>query len=1067
MRWCIAIIRGVLRWCHLLVYRGRRYIRDKDDLSTQRYFRCTFFTEFPAYGSRYEGAVSDSKDRTLKIAELQRRVRELEAAGKDSSTLLENLSSHQEELRLQNEQLLETQSELDLSRLRYARLFDFLPIGVLLVDRDGVVQEVNRAVLELTGRERDRVVGRPILPLFHQGEYQHLSERLAAAVAGHESDLVTRLSVRGGGTIDAELRFVPTDFGGDTPRIYITVVDTREKQRVMDELAESERRFRNVIEHTPYGLCITREDNTFEYVNDAYCHLYGYERDELIGQPFTVVVPERFRTELERAHRAFLEEREEFAGTYNVVRKDGEEITIEAAAAWYLGSDGRPRKATFVLDVTRRIEREAKLRRFRHALDAAKDAVYLVDYDAMRFIEVNRTATTTLGYTRDELLRMGPADIDRQKTRDDIKRSFEKMFHSTESFPPFRTLHQRKDGTIIPVEMQTGFLVEGDRKIIIGIGRDISQQLHTESELRRVNRELDQLLKAKTSSLASAYRELQLMNTVMDNSLNGVVITDENGVIQQVNSAFTTVTGYSREDALGKTPQILKSGRHEPTFYQTLWAKLQNTGQWQGEIWNRRKTGEVYPEWLTIRGIYDELGGLTNYIAIFHDLTELRAKEQEVDFQTNFDALTKLPNRPSFLDRVDSSIRNARRTQTSVAVAIADIDDFRKVNETAGHTTGDAFLENLAGRLKEAVGPDATLARIGGDEFGVLIEGISDQWDYVETTDRIASICGNPLDVDGASYTVTLSLGVALFPDDGGDAETLLNNAEAALYQVKERPILPDRGRVGMFTAALDEALRRRITLESQMRKDLERGAFRPFYQPRVNLATGEIVGAEALARWIRDDGSVVSPVEFIPLAEETGLITRIGEKMIEAIRSDIEGPLGRFRDSLTLSFNASVKELRDPEFLNRLTRTIETSSIIEMLEIELTESVIMEEIDTTMPTLQALKDQGFSLAVDDFGTGYSSLYYLKRLPIDVLKIDKSFVDEVATDQNDQAIVRTIIAMGHALNLRLVAEGVETTAQERFLTDLDCSEAQGYLYGKPMDRDTFVTYLAERKGVAR
>ncbi len=1009
--------------------------------------------------------MKESDDRSLRLAELQRRIRELEAESENSSSLLENLNTHQEELRLQNEQLLETQSELDVSRLRYAQLFDFLPIGVLLVDREGIVVEVNRAVLELTRRKRDWVVGRPILPLFHQREYQRLSEQLANAAGGRDSDLVTHLSVRDDGTVDVELRFVPINFGDDTPQIYITVVDIREKQRVMDELAESERRFRSVVEQTPYGLCITQTDNTFEYVNDAYCRIYGYERDELIGKPFTVVVPARFRTKLEQTHRAFLEEKEEFAGTYDVVRKDGTEIMIEAAAAWFLGSDGRPRKATFVLDVTKRLEGEAAVRRFRHALDAAPDAVYLVDYDTMRFIEANRAATATLGYTREELLRIGPPEIDPQNSRDDIKHGFEKLFHAKGNIPPFRTLHRRKDGTIFPVELQTGILLEKDRKIIIGIGRDISKQLHSESELHRVNRELDQLLKTKTSSLASAYRELQLMNTVMDNSLNGVVITDKRGVIQQVNSAFTSVTGYTGEEAIGKTPQILKSGRHEPTFYQTLWAKLENTGQWQGEIWNRRKTGEIYPEWLTIRGIYDEMGGITNYIAIFHDLTELRAKEQEVDFQTNFDALTKLPNRPSFLDRVDSSIRNARRTQTSVAVAIADIDDFRKVNETAGHTTGDAFLENLSARLKEAVGSDATLARIGGDEFGVLIEGISDQWDYVETTDRIASICGRPLEFDGASYTVTLSLGVALFPDDGGDAETLLNNAEAALYQVKTRPILPDRGRVGMFTAALDEALRRRITLESQMRKDLERGAFRPFYQPRIDLATGEVVGAEALARWIRDDGSMVSPVEFIPLAEETGLIIRVGEKMLEAIRDDIEGPFGGFADSLTLSFNASVKELRDPEYLHRLTRTIGSTSIIEMLEIELTESVIMEEIDATMPTLQAMKDQGFSLAVDDFGTGYSSLYYLKRLPIDVLKIDKSFVEDVATDQNDQAIVRTIIAMGHALNLRLVAEGVETEAQQRFLIDLDCSEAQGYLYGKPMERDTFITYIMERKGV--
>ncbi|MDA3947772.1 MAG: EAL domain-containing protein, partial [Spirochaeta sp.] len=592
----------------------------------------------------------------------------------------------------------------------------------------------------------------------------------------------------------------------------------------------------------------------------------------------------------------------------------------------------------------------------------------------------------------------------------------------------------------------------------------ITSQIHTENELRRVNRELDQLLKARTSSLTTAHRELQLMNSVMQNSLNGVTITDDSGVIQQINAAFTAETGYAPDDAIGKTPRILKSGRHDETFYQKLWAKIQTTGTWEGEIWNRRKTGEVFPEWLAIQAIYDEMGQVTNYVAVFHDLTELRKKEEEVEFSTNYDALTRLPNRLSFLERVDAAIRNARRHETSVAVAIADIDDFRRINETGGHPAGDAVLEHLAGTLRETVGDDATVARIVGDEFGVLIDGIIDQWDYLQTTDRLAAVSEKPTTIAGTSYDLTLTIGVALFPGDGDTAMTLLNNAEAALYQVKRRPRLLEAGRVGMYTAALDEALRRRISIESQMRIDLENRRFVPFYQPRIDLATGRVVGAEALARWIREDGTVVSPGEFIPLAEETGLIVRLGEVMLDNVHRDLAGSLAPFRDDLTVSFNASIKELLDPGFVERLSHRIAEGGTANTLELELTESVIMDDIDNTMPVLETIKAQGLSLAVDDFGTGYSSLYYLKRLPIDVLKIDKSFVDDIASDGNDQAIVTTIIAMGKALNLRLVAEGIETPQQREFLTTHGCTEGQGYLYGKPMDRDTFVQFLETVRG---
>jgi diguanylate cyclase (GGDEF)-like protein/PAS domain S-box-containing protein len=723
-------------------------------------------------------------------------------------------------------------------------------------------------------------------------------------------------------------------------------------------------------------------------------------------------------------------------------------------------SDGRLRKATFVADITHQNEQEEELRRLRAALDASADAIYLVDTSTMTFLDVNDAATAMLKYSQEELLTMGPGDIDVQVPREELERRFQKMISPSDARQaPFQTTHRSRDGALIPVEMQTSLYRWSDKEIVIGIARDITARIRTESELRRVNRELDQLVKERTSSLSHVNRELQLMNSVVESSLNGVAITDTDGVVQQVNASFCLITGYQQHEIVGKKTNILKSGRHDEVFYQKMWAKLVNTGEWQGEIWNRRKTGEVYPEWLTLRAIYDTNGEITNYVAVFHDLTELRAKEEEVEFQTNFDALTGLPNRLSFLERIDSALRHARRNDQGVAVALADIDDFRKINETIGHTGGDTFLEQFAALLRETIGDRATVARLGGDEFGLLMEGITDQWDYASITEEISSLSENPLEIGDASVTTTVSIGVSVFPDDGDQADILLNNAEVAMYQVKERVVQEGSGRVGMFTAALDEALRRRISLESQLRHDLREGRIVPFYQPRVDLTSGGVIGAEALARWIREDGTVVSPAEFIPLAEETNLIVPLGELLLQNIRKDIEGPLQPYIDELRLSFNASVKEIRNPAFLDRLSATFNTDSLTRTMEIELTESIIMDDMDTTMPVLHGIKKRGLTLAIDDFGTGYSSLYYLKRLPIDVLKIDKSFVDEVATDPNDQAIVATIIAMGHALNLDLVAEGIETEDQRAFLVDRGCTEGQGFLYGRPMDPGAFVEYL--------
>jgi diguanylate cyclase (GGDEF)-like protein/PAS domain S-box-containing protein len=693
----------------------------------------------------------------------------------------------------------------------------------------------------------------------------------------------------------------------------------------------------------------------------------------------------------------------------------------------------------------------SELARLRAALDSSADAIYLVDRRTMRFVDVNDAAVRILGFARDEFLQMGPQDIDVRNSRRDIEQRYDDLITTGQLRSRFRTNHRSKDGTVFPVELQIGLHRWNDQVVVIGVGRDITDGLRAEREMQRLNADLDRLVRERDASLSTARHELQLMTRVMDSVLNGVVITDAAGNIQRVNQSFTAVTGYVQDEVEGETPRVLKSGHHDEAFYRTMWSTLQARGEWKGEIWNRRKSGAVYPEWLSIRALYDDEGTITNYVAVLHDLSELRAKEDEVFFQANHDALTGLCNRGSLIERMDASLRGARRNGTGVSVAVVDIDGFRRINDTAGHRKGDFLLREIALQLEWLLGDRATVARIGGDEFGVLLEEVGEEKAYVDASERIANLFERPLELEDSVYEVSVSIGMAVFPGDGDEATALLHSAELALYQAKQEPPTNRRGRIGMFTPALNAALQRRFTLEARIREDLERGRFVPYYQPRVELASGRIVGVEALARWIQSDGSEVSPGDFIPLAEETGLIHRLGEVILSQVIADCRGILDASNRGLRVAVNASVKELQDHDYSLRLADLLEAANDApDTLEIEITESAIMQDIGSAMPVLDRLKQLGATIAIDDFGTGYSSLYYLKRLPIDVLKIDKSFVDDIINDPDDRAIVATIIAMAEAMGLRLVAEGIETREQAELLTRWGCAEGQGYYFGKPM-----------------
>jgi diguanylate cyclase (GGDEF)-like protein/PAS domain S-box-containing protein len=555
-----------------------------------------------------------------------------------------------------------------------------------------------------------------------------------------------------------------------------------------------------------------------------------------------------------------------------------------------------------------------------------------------------------------------------------------------------------------------------------------------------------------------AEEELKLFSKVFENALEGISITDANGKILNVNAAFTTITGYTEQEAIGKNPRILKSDKHDALFYGTMWNRITNEGFWSGEIWNRRKSGEAYPEILNINAIRNNDGDITHYVAVFHDISEMKTQQDEIKYQAFHDALTGLPNRYLAHDRLNMALSHAKREKTKIAVLFIDMDDFKLINDSLGHSSGDFLLQQFGKRLNTIAREQDTVARLGGDEFLIIAIGLESQQDVIELIHRLLERIKAPFEIDGHELTITLSLGIAIYPDDGGTAEELIKNADLAMYKSKSER----KNSYQWFTPELSSKAIKKMHLIKDFREGLLKNEFLVYFQPKVNPVKKSVPGLEALVRWKKEDGTIVSPMEFIPLAEETGLIIQLGQYVLEESLKALKVLEKTNFPSLAMAVNLSPQEFRQPGIVEKTLGLLGKYKLSgSSLEFEITETVMMTDLENTVRKLNLLKEEGVSISIDDFGTGYSSLYYLKSLPISTLKIDKSFIDDIPQDENDSKIVKAIILMAKNLDLKVVAEGVETAEQLVFLQKANCDIIQGYYYAKPMPLDELLDYLDE------
>ena len=605
-----------------------------------------------------------------------------------------------------------------------------------------------------------------------------------------------------------------------------------------------------------------------------------------------------------------------------------------------------------------------------------------------------------------------------------------------------------RDRNVIKVEAFSLASSEGEGDVIIQ-ARDMTARVPT----REPTREAADRRRAEGS--------LRLAAKVIETTNEAVLIADAKFRVTSVNPAFTEITGYRADEVIGKKPTFHKALRKDKTLFAKMQEDMEKQGHWEGEFWNKRKNGEDYAQRLSISAITDETGKVQQFAALIGDITKRKQDEERIRYQANYDSLTGLPNRTLFLDRLNLALARMKRGQGKLGLMFIDLDGFKLINDTLGHELGDLLLQEAAKRLSQCVRRGDTIARLGGDEFTVIMPDLEDPRDSSMVAQRILDALAKPYNLDEHEAFVSASIGITVFPDDGGDASHLLRNADAAMYRAKEQ----GKANYQFFTADLNEEVKERLILKNSLIKARQSNEFTLHYQPKLEIRSGRITSVEALMRWNNRELGAISPAKFIPIMEETGMAMEMGEWAIRTACAQYR----KWRDEgsapLRVAINLSARQLREPNFISVVERVLKQTGVDpESLEIEITENMLMSDSTNSVVALDTLHDMGIHIAMDDFGTGYSSLNHLKRFPIDTIKIDGSFVADIESNPEGIEIIKAIITMGHSLNRRVAAEGVETEGQLSILKEHGCDEIQGYYLCPPKPAGPLTAFLRKNTG---
>jgi len=812
------------------------------------------------------------------------------------------------------------------------------------------------------------------------------------------------------------------------------------REQAEQRLAAQEARFETMFESSPDPTWII-DGHQFVSCNDAAVAILGYRSREDLRNTHPSRLSPEFQPDGEasfsKAERMMrlAEERGLHRFEWIHTRLDGSDFPAEVTLS-RMTMKGRQVIYCVWRDISERKAAEAQVAENQQLLHAIVDhapALVFVFDAAGRLILCNQQFEKAVGRHRDDLIGQQrtsflPSDIAREHLHNDLQ-----VLAAREPIS-FEENNVEPDGPHVYLTVKSPlYAPSGAAWAVVGVSTDITERKRSESESR-------------------------LAATVFGNTADGIIITDAQGTIISVNRAFNQITGYSAEEVIGAKPSILKSEHQEPSFYEEMWRTLLAGGVWQGEIWNRRKDGELFPEWLTISPVRHGHGEISNFVAVFSDISTIKRSQAELEHLAHFDPLTDLPNRVLFRDRVSRAFEQARRHENRVAVLLLDLDGFKTINDSLGHPVGDRLLQMVGERLRQCVREEDTVSRLGGDEFAVVLSNLELGEDAIEVARKILLCAQEPFTVEGHNALVTTSIGIAVFPDDGDNANDLIRNADAAMYEAKTA----GRNTYRFYQVEMTRLAQQRLANERGLRRAIENREFEVWYQPQIWLETGSYLGAEALLRWRDPQRGLISPLDFIPLAEASGMSLPIGEIVLQQVCQHIRAWDDAGLDAGRLAINVAGPQLYRSDFVATLRRCLEQYRIAPgTLEIEVTETFMMENPQEIRKVLDAIQELGVTTAIDDFGTGYSSLAYLKALPINTLKIDRAFVRELPGNSSDVAIVRAILALGHSLGFGVIAEGIETPAQRDFLRAEGCRKGQGFWFAKPMPAAEFTVWLEQ------
>ncbi len=904
--------------------------------------------------------------------------------------------------------------------------------GYWLTDMMGNLLDANEAYASMSGYSVDELTKMHISQLEANEQPEDVTAHITKIITQGHDRFETRHRHKDGHLLDIE---ISATFMPEVQQLFVFCHDITESKRAVEILKLN----KIIIDTTSEGFWMIDLTGHLLEVNQAYANMMGYTREELVGMHISQISVGNNTSALVMATIQKVVNQGHLSFETQHRRKDGGIVYFDASITFM---EKAKSIFCFLRNITERKLAEQELQdqhaRVNSLIDAAMDAIVSIDED-QNIIIFNHGAEQMFGYRSADIIGQHIGLLIPSKFRNThIKHvdTFGKTGITTRTMnQPGQTYGLRANGEEFPFEASISRVRVAGRAIYTAILRDTTLRKQAETELRIA---------------ATAFE-----------SQEGMLITDANGVILRVNKAFTETTGYTSEEAVGKTPRLLKSGRHDSDFYREMWETINRTGSWQGEVWDRRKNSEVYPKWLTISAVKGENGAVTHYVGSHVDMTERKAAEEEVKNLAFYDPLTRLPNRRLLLDRLDHALASSARSGREGALMFIDLDNFKTLNDTLGHDIGDLLLKHVAQRLESCVRDGDTVARMGGDEFVVMLEDLSkDSLEAAAQTESIGEkilvTLNQPYQLATHECHSTPSIGATLFTNHPLGVDVLFKQADIAMYQSKKA----GRNTLRFFDPKMQDIVNVRASLESELRKALDSQQFHLYYQVQMDISLRPF-GAEALIRWAHPERGMVSPAQFIPLAEETGLILPIGQWVLETACAQLKAwQQDALTRDLVLAVNVSAKQFRQTDFVAQVQAAVQRHAITpKRLKLELTESLLLDDIEETIATMNTLKEIGVTFSLDDFGTGYSSLQYLKQLSLDQIKIDQSFVRDLALDSSDRAIVRTIIAMAHGLILDVIAEGVETEDQLQFLQQEGCTQYQGYLFGRPVPIEQFEELL--------